>query len=209
MPTLKPLILLAALATTASGPDVPDEAAVLRELNALRAAPVSYAAELRRIATGYDGLYYREGGGTEHGSREGTVAVAEAADALVRQPPVPPLAGDRTLRQAARDQVEAQGPAGAIGHASDAGANAGERVRRRGGDIYVGETISYGMHGAADVIRSLVVDDGVSGRGHRRLLLSPAYRYAGIWCGPHAVWQTMCVLVLAGSPGGRPVVPAR
>lgn len=209
MPALKPMILLTALATAASGPAFPDEAMILRDLNAVRSAPASYAADLRRLATGYHGTYYRDGGGVEHASREGAAAVTEAADALARQPPLPPLTSDPTLRRAARDQVEAQGPTGAIGHASSAGANAGERVRRRGGDIHVGETISYGMHDAAGVIRSLIVDDGVAGRGHRRLLLLPAYRYAGIWCGPHAVWQTMCVLVLAGSPGGNPVVPAR
>ena len=197
----------ALFATGASAPRCPDQASLIAELNAMRADPAGYAADLRRTAAGYNGIYYAEADGSEHASREGTGAVLEAAAALSHQPPLPPLAPDPVLRAAARDQVEAQGPTGAVGHASSAGANPGERVRRRGGDIYVGEAIAYGQHAAADVNRSLVIDDGVADRGHRRLLLTPAYRYAGVWCGPDAGFGMMCVIDLAASPGGRPHIP--
>lgn len=208
MPALRGTAALAALfATGASAPLYPDQAAVLRELNLLRADPAGYAVELRRIATGYRGPYWREGDGTEHASREGAAAVVDAAAALTHQLPLAAIGPDATLRDAAHDQVEAQGATGDIGHASSAGTSVGERVRRRGGDGFVAEVTTYGMHDAADVVRSLVVDDGVAGRGHRRLLLSPLYRFAGVWCGPHAAQGTMCVIDLAAEPAGRPHVP--
>ena len=206
MPSLR-LIAIAALLATASAPAYPDERQLIGELNAVRADPAGYAADLRRIAEGYRGIYYREKDGTDHASREGAGAVIEAAADLAHQSPRFPLAPDATLRAAARDHVEAQGPTGAVGHASSAGANPGDRVRQRGGDIYVGEAIAYGVHDPAAVIRSLIVDDGVAGRGHRRLLLSSVYRYAGVWCGPHAAYGMMCVIDLSASAGGRPHIP--
>jgi hypothetical protein len=49
------------------------------------------------------------------------------------------------------------------------------------------------------VVVSLLVDDGVHGRGHRHNLLDPAIRFAGAACGPHQRYRTMCVMDHAGS----------
>ena len=196
------------LAAPAASATYPDEAALLREINYLRAGPSAYAVELGRIATGYRGRYYVEADGTPHASVEGARAVTDAAAALEREPVTPPLKPDPILRAAAREHVEEQGRGTAIGHAGAGGTMPGDRVRRHGGDIYVSEVISYGMHDPADVVRQLVVDDGLPSRGHRRQLLSPAFHYAGIWCGPHAGQGTICVVDLASGPGGRPAVPA-
>jgi uncharacterized protein YkwD len=43
----------------------------------------------------------------------------------------------------------------------------------------------------------LLVDDGVSDRGHRRNLLDPRWHYVGVACGSHYRYQTMCVLDFA------------
>lgn len=200
---------LALLFAPGASATYPDEAALLKEINYLRAGPGAYAVELGRIATGYRGRYYVEADGTPHASIEGAGAVREAEAALGREAPVAPLAPDPILRAAAREHVEAQGRSGGIGHIGAGGDSPGDRVRRHGGDIYVSEVIAYSMHDPADVVRELVVDDGVAGRGHRRMLLSAAFHYAGIWCGPHAGQGTMCVVDLAAGPGGRPHVPDR
>lgn len=199
--------LAALLALPTAGASYSDDSAVLKEINYLRAGPATYAVELGRIATGYDGRYYVEADGTPHASIEGAGAVRAAEAALEHEPAEPALRSDPVLRAAARDHVEEQGRGLGIGHAGLAGDTPSDRVRRHGGDIYVSEVISYGMHDAADVVRQLVVDDGMASRGHRRLLLSPLFRYAGIWCGPHAGQGTMCVVDMAANPGGRPTVP--
>ncbi|MBJ6123155.1 CAP domain-containing protein [Sphingomonas mollis] len=207
MPALKlaAAVLLAALAPPA--PLWPNDRDVLGALNAVRADPAGYAGWLRRAAESYDGIFYRERDGTEHATVEGPAAAEAAASAIGAMPPVPLLAPDPILAAAARDHGMAQGAVGGIGHASTAGASPGARVRQRGGDIYVVEAISYGMHGAEDVVRQMMVDDGVPGRGHRKLLTASFYRYAGIWCGPHATRGSMCVIDLAATPGGHPAVP--
>lgn len=207
MPALKlaGALVLAALVPAATR--LPDSDAVLDSLNAMRADPAGYAKWLRAAADNYEGVYYREQDGTEHATFEGAEAVHATATAIDTMRPMAPLVMDPLLTAAARDHVMAQGAAGGIGHASTAGASPGARVRQRGGDIYVVEAISYGMHGADDVVRQLMVDDGVPGRGHRKLLTAGFYRYAGIWCGPHATRGSMCVIDLAATPGGHPAVP--
>jgi hypothetical protein len=49
-----------------------------------------------------------------------------------------------------------------------------------------------------DVIESLIVDDGVQGRGHRRNVFQSSARLVGIACGPHPKYEAMCVIVQAG-----------
>jgi uncharacterized protein YkwD len=52
-------------------------------------------------------------------------------------------------------------------------------------------------------VQGLLIDDGVADRGHRRNLLDPAVRVAGIACGRHAAYGTMCVIDLAGGYAER------
>ncbi|KQU62296.1 hypothetical protein ASG67_04150 [Sphingomonas sp. Leaf339] len=207
MPALKlaGALLLATLAPPATR--WPDDRDVLDALNSVRADPISYADWLLRAAQSYQGVYYRERDGTEHATFEGAAAAEAAATAIGSMRPMPLLTPDPILAAAARDHGIAQGAAGSIGHASAAGPSPGARARQHGGDIYVVEAISYGMHGADDVVRQLMVDDGVPGRGHRKLLMASFYRYAGIWCGSHTTRGSVCVINLAETPGGKPEVP--
>ena len=187
---------------------MPDATAIRVELNRLRAEPAAYVASLRAHRGTFDSarqfLYVDPTDATVNVTREGIAAVDEAIADLAARKPLPLLASDPVLAQAAHDFVAEQGPIGAIGHRTASGLGPGDRARRRGGDIYVAETISYGPATAANVIRQLIVDDNVPGRGHRRILLSPDYRFVGIACGPHARFRTMCVLDLSAWPAGKP-----
>ncbi|WP_044120956.1 CAP domain-containing protein, partial [Staphylococcus aureus] len=114
---------------------------------------------------------------------EGTRAVDEAIRFLERQPPLAPIEPAPLLARAARDHVREQGPSGRTGHVSADGANPRARVQRRGGGDYVAEVITYGPPSAVEVVRQLIVDDAVPGRGHRRTLFAAEMRHAGIACG--------------------------
>jgi len=209
MPALK--LLLAGLLTL-SGPSAErwaDESEVLAVLNDARADPPAYASGLRAFSALFEGQYFYDRDQTEHATREGAPAVREAARALDMLDPRTPIAAGRILRSAAHDYVGAQGPIGTIGHVGADGSSPGIRVKRRGGDVYVAEVISYGMHNAEDVVRQLIVDDGVPGRGHRKLLMAREYHYAGAWCGPHAVYGSMCVIDLAATADGSPSLPGK
>jgi len=131
-------------------------------------------------------------------SQEDPYAVDEAIDFLMRQPPLPPLAYDPRLAAAARRHVERQGPRGDVGHGGSGALN--QRLQAQG--FFAGitaEGISYGQDNPRDVVRQLVVDSRVAGRGHRNDLFSRAYQAAGVACGPHRRWGDMCVIDYAGS----------
>lgn len=170
------------------------EAAVLAELNQVRANPQAYARELRREQI----VRSRYGEESEAAADEDPGAVDDAIEYLMRQRPLPPLAEDDRVAAAARDHATRQGPTGGVGH-GPAG-SLGRRLQGRG--VYAGieaESISYGQDTPGDVVRQLVVDAGVPSRGHRRDLLSGGFQAAGVGCGRHAEYGSMCVIDLVGA----------
>ena len=78
-----------------------------------------------------------------------------------------------------------------------------DRMRRHGRWSATGEAIAYGPHRAEDVVLQLIIDDGVPDRGHRQAVFSARYRYAGVACGPHPRYRTLCVVELSSTPDGR------
>lgn len=196
-------LALAAMLTTASAPGFPPENALLTELNKLRADPKGYAAELRDFRKGFRGsIHYAPGENVGWQTEEGIAAVDEAIAVLDRQTPLPSVGAGSLLAQAASDHGGAQAKDGTEGHIGSDGTDPGDRVARRGGDVFVAEVIAYGSTSAADAMRQLIIDDGVADRGHRVVLLDPSYRFAGAWCGPHPVWRQVCVMTLATTPDG-------
>lgn len=199
------LVLALPLAAADAAPREPAlERAVLAELNFARAQPRTYAGRLRTYRGYFAGkvVVYP---GNPRGLRtaEGVAAVDEAIAFLERQRPLGPLAPSALLAAAAGDHVAEQGPRGATGHASADGSRASARVRRRGGGEYVAETITYGPPSAVEVVRQLIVDDGVPGRGHRRIVYSPEFRFAGAGCGAHRVYARMCVVNFGRTADGH------
>jgi uncharacterized protein YkwD len=171
------------------------ETRVLAALNALRTDPGGYAASLPAYRALFMGKIVRLPGLLLQTS-EGVAAVDDAIAFLARQGPVAPLAPADLLRAAAGDHAAEQAASGATGHAGPDGARAADRVQRRGGGPFVAEVIVYGPADPTDAIRQLVVDDGVPGRGHRAILLTPEMRFAGVACGPHPTFRQMCVIDL-------------
>jgi hypothetical protein len=183
------------------------EAQVLERINDVRQDPRAFADELREYRRYFDGDVLFLPGEEGIYTREGVSAVDEAIRFLDRQAPRPPLERGDLLALAAQDHADDQGMIGAIGHVSRNGLGPGERVRRHGGDIYVGESISYGMADADAVVRQMIVDDGVPGRGHRALLFRNDFRFAGIGCGEHRRYGSICVVDFAATADGRPSLP--
>lgn len=196
------------LALVGAGESPTLEDAVLTEVNYVRAHPRDYADELRRYRDLFDGRVMRmPDDPVGIMTREGTGAVDEAIGFLDRQEPLPPLAYGEVLALAARDMADDQGATGYTGHRSADGRMPGDRVKRRGGDIFVGETISYGYDDPGSVVRQLIVDDGVPSRGHRKLIFAPGNRFAGVGCGPHPRDRFMCVIDYAATADGAPQLP--
>jgi len=161
------------------------EEAVLDEVNYVRAHPAEYARELRGAP---DWAFAQEEPG----------AVEEAIDFLERQRPLPPLKGDERLDAAARVHARAQSARGDVGH----GPAGSLGVRLRAAGVFAGlsaENISYGSDDARAIVRQLVIDSRVAGRGHRRNIFTASYSAAGVACGGHRQWGSMCVIDFAGA----------
>jgi uncharacterized protein YkwD len=176
-----------------AGQDLSGE--VLAEINLARTDPRTYAGYLRDFRVHYRGTSYRLPGKREFVvTSEGVSAVDEAISALSRQKPVPSLAWSPGLAAAAAELVREEGLTGATGHRGMRSGGPRERINRQGEwRGWIGENISYGPDGARLVVMQLIIDDGVPGRGHRKNIFSSYPRVAGVACGPHPTFRTMCV----------------
>ena len=179
------------------------EAQLIEALNVARSNPAAYAATLVRYKTFFTGnVYLLPGQKVATRTSEGTLAVDETIGFLQKQAALPPVAVTPILAAAAGDHTAEQRATGATGHNSTDGSDPGKRVQKRGGGPYVAEVIAYGPSDPVDVIRQLIVDDGVANRGHRVIIYSPELVFAGASCGPHPKYRTVCVVDLAMMPDG-------
>lgn len=198
------LVALLPVAAAFAVPASALEREIVTELNFVRQHPRRYAERLRAYRRYFRGKIVHYPGKPEGlRTEEGVAAVDEAIAFLRRQPPVPPLAPASLLADAAGAHVAEQGPRGATGHLSRNGDDPRDRIRQRGGGDYVAETITYGPPSAAEVVRQLVVDDGVPRRGHRRTVFAMEMRFVGVRCGAHKSYRVMCVAEFARKPDGR------
>ena len=202
-------IAAAVTATSVSATPSAFEADVFAELNIFRADPAAFAEELRDYRPRFDGkLLIAEGDEGDSMTHEGVAAVDEAIRALRSEGPRPKLAWSDALQRAAADHVAAQSRSGSVGHYSN-GRDPGARMTARGGGPYVNEVITYGRRAPVGVIDQLLIDDGVPGRGHRFSLLRGDHRYAGVACGGHPRYQSMCVILMSPTRDGSPPLPPR
>jgi uncharacterized protein YkwD len=179
------------------------EAQLVEALNVARSNPAAYAATLVRYKTFFKGnVYQTPGQKIPIRTSEGTPAVDEAIAFLQKQAALQPVTPTPILAAAAGDHTAEQRQTGATGHNSTDGSNPGDRVRKRGGGPYVAEVIAYGPADPVDVIRQLIIDDGVANRGHRVIIYSPELVFAGASCGPHPKFRIVCVVDLAMMPDG-------
>lgn len=184
-----------------------DENDVVRELNLARTAPRKYAEVLR----GWRALHQSDKtvhvpGRNPLITHEGTTAVDEAIDFLLKARPVSALRPSAGMSSAARDHVADLGPTGTVDHTGSDGSTITDRLERHGEWKHVcGENISCGWKEARYIVIQLIVDDNVPNRGHRKNIFTPEFRAVGVAIGPHKTYLHMCVMDFAGDFVDKPV----
>lgn len=181
------------------------ERQVLIALNTLRADPAAYADNLLRYRSNYRGRVIHLPGSNNNIITTEGIAPLDGAVALLRgRGRLSLLSPSGLLSEAAADHVRYQAERGLTGHFEGAVTPA-DRLHAHGGGGTMTEVIAYGAFSAEDVIRQLMIDDGVADRGHRLALLDPNLRFAGVSCGPHRTFRTMCVIDMSPfwNGGGR------
>ncbi len=172
---------------------------VLVEINLARTNPTAYVGFLRQFRTQFQGKNYRQPGSPVLiQTTEGVRAVDEAIRVLSRQKPMQPLSWSDGLAAAAAELVEDEGESGETGHVGRTSGSPQERIERHGKwQGRIGESIGYGPDKARAMVMQLIVDDAVPDRGHRKSILTPAFRTAGVACGPHSRYGTICTIDFA------------
>ena len=172
---------------------------VILEVNKARTDPSAYAEEyLVPMREFFNGMLYQEPGGPIYRTNEGVRALDECIRVMTALPSLAPLESSAGLSRAAKDHVEDTGPRGMTGHTGSDRSNLNDRISRYAvWGSYIGENISYGKAGARGIVIQLLVDDGVSSRGHRDNLLKESFRYIGVSVGPHTTWNQLCVMDFA------------
>ena len=168
---------------------------VLEEINLARAEPLWYADYIRDWRKQFKGKFYQlPGTALRKQTREGIAALNEAIDFLTQQKPLPPLTWSAELAAAAADLSREQRKTGATGHQGAKSGGMAERIKRHGAlDGEIGEDITYAPNEPRMLVMQLIVDDGVPDRGHRKNLFNPHFKEAGVACGPHERFGTICV----------------
>ena len=175
------------------------EVKVLRELNYARTHPQKYAAFIEDTLQYYQGSMLCYPNEIRLRTNEGTRAVKEAINFLQNQTPLKPMTLSRGMSLAAQAHVRDQGPTGSTGHTGSDGSSPFDRINRYGKwDVTSGENIDYGNNIARRIVMSLIIDDGVSGRGHRKNIFNSKFNVVGIGCGSHKGYRHMCVMDFAG-----------
>ncbi len=173
---------------------------VVEELNLARTQPGVYADFLTAYSKLYIGAEVHEQGEAILMTVEGKSAVNEAIRFLRNQKSLPPLTASKGMSRAAKDMVRMQESTNQIGHTGRDGSTFNQRLNRHG--TWGGscaENIDYGNNLARKIVMALIIDDGVSSRGHRKSIFTPAYRRVGVACGSHKTYRYMCVIELAQS----------
>ncbi len=174
---------------------------VLAEINLARSQPRSYAGFIRQFRGQFRGKTYALPGSstTRVQTSEGLAAVDEAIRYLARQKPLPQLSWSDGLAGAAAELAEEQGRSGGTGHTGRQSHGVQERIERHGKwEREIAENIGYGPKEARSMVMQLIIDDGVRDRGHRKNTFTPAFRTAGVACGSHPGFGSMCVIDFAG-----------
>jgi len=172
---------------------------VVLELNKVRTNPKKYAdlylvPDLRY----YQGKEYRYPGRVTLITNEGKSAVEECIRALSLTRPMKALMPSDLLSMAAKDHVQDTGPKGIVGHTGSDGSSLVSRIQRYDKTRRsIAETIAYGHDKTSEIVKSLVVDDGVRSRGHRRIILTAGYDSVGLAIGNHSTYRNVCVIDFA------------
>ena len=176
------------------------EKEIILEINKLRSDPARYAEEyIEPLAKKFDRkvLYYP--GDNPLLTNEGISAVHECVRELKRQQPIPLIYPSPGLTKAARDHVKDQSKTGKTGHTGGDRSSMRNRVERYGTwQSSIAENIAYGAKTARQIVVYLLIDDGVRNRGHRKNMLNPGFKMAGVTTGTHPEYGFMSVMDFAG-----------
>jgi hypothetical protein len=173
---------------------------VILELNKVRSDPKRFAEEyLEELQTAFNGILFTYPGQDPVKSQEGIGPLIECIKVLKQTESMARLVPAEGLCKAAAELVTDQQKHGGIGHIARNGSTPQQRIERYGEwDICSAEDITYGSFEARQIVIALLIDDGVVERSHRKNILNPCFRFAGVANGTHPSYLSLCAIDYAG-----------
>jgi uncharacterized protein YkwD len=176
------------------------EKEIIDEMNLARTEPQKYAAFVEEYKKYYDGNRLTIPGRKKAlVTNDGVAAVDEAISFLRAAQPLPAFGVAKGVCSAAADHAKDLAGKGITGHRGSDGSTPNARVDRYGSwDAVIGETVVYEVSTARQIIISLIIDDGVPNRGHRRNIFDPNYHVTGISVSEPLTFGSKCVIDYVG-----------
>lgn len=172
---------------------------VVDEHNKIRKNPNSYVPILEKQLSFFKGDILYIPGQIGIQTNEGKAAYLEAIEFLKKQEPLGELQYDEYLSMACQDHAIDIGEKGITGHTGSDGSSMTTRIERYA--IWkktCAENIDFGAESGEQVIISLVVDDGVSTRGHRKNIFNPLLKLIGVGHHSHKEYERCTVMDYTG-----------
>lgn len=172
---------------------------VVDEHNKIRKNPKSYVPILEKQLTLFKGDVLYLPGQIGIQTNEGKAAYLEAIEFLKKQQPLGELAYDDHLSMACQDHAIDIGEKGITGHTGSDGSSMTNRIERYATwKKTCAENIDFGGDSGEQVIISLVVDDGVSTRGHRKNIFNAELKAIGVGHHSHTEYERCTVMDYTG-----------
>ena len=167
---------------------------VFDELNKVRAEPKSLIPFLQNGITEFNGKI-RNGVMTA----EGAGAWQELLSVLEIQQAMEPITWSNGMAKACQLFVEWSGPNGVVSHIGPSGKSMADRLDEQGTwSTAIGENLAYGYLNGKESLVQLMVDDGVSSRGHRKNILKTNFGVVGIAINTHSNYSYITCMDFAG-----------
>jgi uncharacterized protein YkwD len=183
---------------------------ILEEIYNLRTDPKAFAQKLEEESRNYKSNNARHRTGTVPvQTREGLKALKSAINDLESLESLSPLELSAGLTAAAISHCNDTGPLGIVGHIGSHEETLQQRVEKYGKwSENIAEALDYGSSSGFEVVSSLLIDDGLTTRPHRKSLLNPNYTKIGVGVAPHSEFKTVvCILFAVAYEDNEDVVP--
>ena len=177
---------------------------LVKEHNIIRKNPKAYIPHLEKHLTYFKGnVMYKPGTKIGIQTNEGKAAYDECIKFLKNQKALGEVTFDEKLSRASQDHADDIGPKGMTGHDGSDGSNVDDRISRYvDWDVTILENCDFGSTNAVDIIISLIVDDGVSSRGHRSNIFNAQAKFVGVGLADHTEYGICTVLNYCGGING-------
>jgi hypothetical protein len=175
---------------------------VILEMNKARADPKKYAELYIQPILKYNwggpfgaNSYLAPGETVYRNTQEGRNGIQACITDLSKRQSMSLLLPAKGLFLAAKDHADDTGPKGMTGHTGSDRSSMSQRINRYGTWAGgAGENISYGHNIGRNIVVQLLIDDGVSNRGHRNNILNRNFKYTGDAIGSHTQYTYLCVI---------------